>query len=767
MKRLYLLAVLLAPAGLAAQQPQPDFSQFQTLLSQIKLSIRLEWLDKGRQKDSLASKQLIERGLIAMRRYEITNRREDANRAREIFGKATDRYPNLPWAWYGLGIALAHGPDVRIKSPLGVLNKIVIGQSAAQIIGLDPRSRAKRALKHAIELDPVFPAPALELAELSLADQDKDGLRAARDALKRINSQPGPHASVATALSNVDSALGDLTDATDAADAAIAASPTDPSALHARAVALLLRAKDPPSGAQAYFSALDNLTDEAAEEFFHDVVALVADSERVAWDHGDLNAHRAWLRTFWDMRSARAGVSVPERLSEHYQRLSFAQKKYRRKSMRGADPSDALLHIRSSDKLEYDDRGIIYIRHGKPDEVVSSASINLRPNESWVYHAIDRKPQLVHFITLPDAPDFHLVDDILKAVDMSTTGFNSIPVVQLLEDRVAYEPRYGLMIARLQEARSDVMAASMTTRGGTADIMETLTNLGVQAATVSADERMLALNMVRSDSDRPHFDADLPFFYDVYTFRGTKGRTDITAAMAIPGQMLEPRDGNDASYALRLSLIVLDSTAGRVERSDTVFHFSASKPLVAGQHLRTQVQLAATPSPSASYRVVASNFSESISKGQMYGAPLPIPDYSGTHLMLSDIVLAEAEPGGSWKRGKLSLRLVPPRQFPRSKPLTLFYEIYNLAEGAAYRTEVSIFASDKGGGLGKLKRMFGGKHGMSFAFEGTASNADGAIQELRRLAPDLPAGRYRIQVKVTDLASVVVAQKERDFVVMK
>jgi GWxTD domain-containing protein len=768
MKRWCLLVLACLGPATDVRGQEPDYAGFQVTLAGVANPMQLDALDRARrQQDSLSAVRLVERGLIALRRYEITDRRADSDRAKKLFDTATDRYPSQPWAHYGLALALARGPDVRIKSPLGVLNKIVVAQSAAEIVGLDPRSRARRALKRALELDAQLQPAVLELAELALRDQDRGELRDAREALIRASRNGAVAPRIATALANVEASLGNLDAATAAADVALVESPGDASAIHARAIAMLRQTDNHDDGARAYFAAVDQLTPDAADAFFHDVIAIVTDAERAAWNGADVARRAEWLKDFWTLRAARSGVSIAERLAEHYRRLAFVRLKYRRKSLRGADPGEALLHVPAGDKLEYDDRGIIYIRHGKPDEIVSSLSVNLRPNETWVYQRQDGKPQLLHFVAMRNTPDFRLVDNILQAVDMTTTGFNTVSTVQLLEDRVGYEPRYGLMIARLREARTQAFAAAATREGTTRDIAQTFGDLDVQTRTLISEQRAAALRMVESDSDRPRFESELPFFYDIYTFRGENGRTDVTAAMAIPGDLLGADESDGLSYAVRLSLIVLDSVAGRVERVDTVFRFAARRALTTGEHLRTQVGLSVTPSLSTAHRVVASNPRGGASQGQLYGAPRVIPDYSGSNLMLSDIVLAEAEPGGSWQRGNLRLRLVPPRQFPRSRPLSLFYEVYNLPHGSSYRTEIAILPAEAGGAITRLKGLLGSDPGLRFSFEGTAEVHDGAAQELRQLSPDLKPGKYRIRVQVTNLTTKQTTAHEREFVVME
>jgi hypothetical protein len=152
--------------------------------------------------------------------------------------------------------------------------------------------------------------------------------------------------------------------------------------------------------------------------------------------------------------------------------------------------------------------------------------------------------------------------------------------------------------------------------------------------------------------------------------------------------------------------------------------------------------------------------------GQLYGGPFPVPDYTGSRLMLSDIVLAEPNATGRWRRGDVALALVPTGYF-KGGSFSVFYEIYNLAADAQYSTEIVIEPIRTSPG-DKLKGLFGGKGKMTLRFDGVASTTrDGVLQELRRVDAPLPPGKYRIKVSVTKPETREIATAERTFAVPK
>jgi hypothetical protein len=144
--------------------------------------------------------------------------------------------------------------------------------------------------------------------------------------------------------------------------------------------------------------------------------------------------------------------------------------------------------------------------------------------------------------------------------------------------------------------------------------------------------------------------------------------------------------------------------------------------------------------------------------GQLYTTPFPIPDYSGSHLMLSDIALGLPGSSTGWTRGNVALALLPTSQFPRAA-FDVFYEIYNLPDGTRYTTEIAI-EPVYDSGLNPRRR----DDPIRTRFDGVAyGDPDGSIRELRHVDAARGTGRHRLTVTVTNEATGEVASRSRVF----
>src|SRR5437868_638250 len=241
---LFLLFVAAAPAS--AQTLSVD-SVREQLASQTDIeALRRREFDLNR-KGAANPEAMIERGLVLIRLHELTREDRDAKQAGNILDRAKKRMPDDPRVYYAMALSRTSGYGTRIPSPFGVLNGIATQASVAEILKRDPVSLAKNDLKHALELQPNLFGAALELAHLSLDTRDKDNMQASAVILRRMVAEHIGSVRVATALSEIEEALGNVKAAADAAATASNLVTGDNSGLssasHARAVALL-RQKD-------------------------------------------------------------------------------------------------------------------------------------------------------------------------------------------------------------------------------------------------------------------------------------------------------------------------------------------------------------------------------------------------------------------------------------------------------------------------------------------------------------------------------------------
>lgn len=250
----------------------------------------------------------------------------------------------------------------------------------------------------------------------------------------------------------------------------------------------------------------------------------------------------------------------------------------------------------------------------------------------------------------------------------------------------------------------------------------------------------------------------LPFFYDIYTFRGSPGKTTVVAAYAVQARHLDDEDAKEGvRYRFDVTLVLADTSTGVVERRDDSVFVSVSRELPDDHVLSTYIEMQATPSRHMFQRVIMSD-ATTPGVGQLYGSYFPIPDYSGSALMLSDVALGQPEPTIGWQRRGHTLALLPTTQFPGSS-FDVYYEIYNLPFGTRYSTEIAI--ADAGGG--ERKSDF---RPVSIRFAGESdAHSDAVVTELRRVETALPNGRYLITVTVENDVTGESVTRSRFFAV--
>jgi hypothetical protein len=250
----------------------------------------------------------------------------------------------------------------------------------------------------------------------------------------------------------------------------------------------------------------------------------------------------------------------------------------------------------------------------------------------------------------------------------------------------------------------------------------------------------------------------LPFFYDLYTFRGTGGRTAVVAAFAVPAGRLEVEErARGIRYRFDVTLVLADTALRAVSRTDDSVYVGSPHRLPGEHLLFTHIEVQAPPSRTTLQRVIMTDATKP-GIGQLYGSPFPIPDYTGRDLMLSDIALGQPGARAGWERGDVTLALLPTSEFPGST-FDVYYEIYNLPAGHRYVTEIFVEDVDS-----TRTERAADRTTVRLRFAGEAdTRRDGMLQELRRVETSLDRGRYRITVTITDQQTGETASRARFF----
>ena len=668
----------------------------------------------------------VREGLTAIEQYQQSQNFEDATRAARHFVEAIKKDRNDAWAHYGLGLTL-----FRAKKTMVHVRASGVADGEAIFV-------AQRELEKALNISPQFAEAAEVLAKVAEKTRDDKALQRARETLRLSKGSTEK-------IAQIDAALNDT--------AAILARRPVTSMDYLRRARVLFNQGQDKAGAEAYFAGVKLWDDAALSEYLRDAEVIATPEEVSALTIGSSDEQAKAVSLFWQKRAVRDGITVAERIAEHYRRIAHAKATYANPNPagRGALPGSAVIreHLKGL-AAEVDARGLIYIRYGKPTEVQKQIGVIFRDNETWAYRQPDGQFDVYRFATEKSSSGFHLVWDVFDLLDggfsevrqaMLQGGAVDPTVVDLFTDQSKYDPRYAFMGARLlgyQSAR--MMCGTQQACAGMRN--DRVRELDGMRATNAAKALNTAREQLKHDNAVPRFDKNLALFYQLATFKGN-GCTDVVYSVAVPAP----------SY--RLNVTIADTISWIPQMVDSV----VAKELPAGGLLRASGSICAKSEFNAFVRLTASTSAE---QGITGGGELNIPDYGRSSLSVSGLLFA-APTDGPFKRGNVSLALVPPRRFKQGDPFRLFYEIYNLPAGRQYRTDISFETKDSN----PLSKLFGGKRSTRISFDGVSGS--GAVQqELRTVVPQIEAGKVEVSVTVTDKTTGEAAtSKETIWIVPK
>ncbi|RMD95813.1 MAG: GWxTD domain-containing protein, partial [Calditrichaeota bacterium] len=203
-----------------------------------------------------------------------------------------------------------------------------------------------------------------------------------------------------------------------------------------RAIELVV-AGEAEEATSLYYKILESSPDDSvAAQLFADIKDILTVAEITSYKQASDKGQ--WLLRFWQRLDPTPATPANERLVEHYRRLHVARNRYRSPQPRG-----------------YDDRGMIYVRYGEPDEIYSAALGSLsrygnvtRENESWVYHRLGD----VNFDFVEYGGLYRLEVDLRKAIESVPQNLKGSIILwrDLFEQRQHLNIRYQTTANKLE-----------------------------------------------------------------------------------------------------------------------------------------------------------------------------------------------------------------------------------------------------------------------------------------------------------------------------
>lgn len=673
----------------------------------------------------------LELGLLAYRIGEITGADKHYQDAAGEFEWASELRPGWPYAWYWLG---------RAELALGE-SSIIALENIRQILGFDPLSKAARAFARAAEADPSFSRALVDLGATALRQRIAPRLSVAQRALRlAAGTRAGEEPAVLLVRGRVERESG-AHDSALAAFRAYVALGGDQALGGLEIARSLYAVGQADSAIRAYFLATRPPVGDSARAEFRREVRWIATAEDLrAYDSLAADSLGPWLRRFWGRRDLADARLSGDRLIEQFRRYAYTRQNFRLVSRhRHFDIAEV---YRDTSQTEFDDRGVIYLRHGEPDARARYTDVDVHPNETWAYRRPSPIGDLVfHFVARGDVQDFKLVESLLDAYDFSTAlvlaGPTDIPtsvVGGLLSSRAHLAPLYERLARGGTAGRSALLAQER--RQGQRSIAEGTT----------------------TDSYPLRFERDLRPVVTSFAV-AAPGGSELHVVFAIPASALQSYlvGTGGVAYPVRFRVMVYDSAELAVGGVDTLRVFRSAGPLAPGSFLTEQVVI---PVPPGSYRFhfVAEELNADAGgmvPGQRVEAPAADRGFAA-----SDLVLGREGSGLVWRRREGDVPLNPLLRFPRDGAIELYYEVYGLPARSAVATQVSVAPR---GGRSLFSAILGRRSGARLEYT-TQTDAPGLARvrqhiDLRGLRP----GRYDLELDLRDPASGRRAVRRQSF----
>ena len=463
-----------------------------------------------------------------------------------------------------------------------------------------------------------------------------------------------------------------------------------------------------------------------ADLVFEDVKYLVSDQELAQYDAlTSASDARQFFATFWTKRNPYPAQRANARIGQHYERLVYAEEyfeQFGRKTF-AAETMPVDFPYAYFLNEEFNDKGIIYLRHGEPHHKVmtfrSGDNGPTESNESWQYLA---------------TPEYgEMLFDFFVPLGAHITEWRLTPVLSdpaMWEDRAEYSHKY-------------MRLAHSASTGLTQNMLESTEEGKQQIETGISTDRFSFADTVR------YYESPI----SVASFRGSKGRTvmDIGYVVA-PAEIAKAFSDTMQSFDVEAQCSLYTTSWKRVASSRKDHTYGRAKGI--GD---ISIELFSASVAPDSYFVAWQ--AKPLRANMVFNKDVRVfaLDFSGSSLNISDIELAymiePAKSGGEFVKGSLSVVPNPVGKCPLDHPLYLYFEVYNLAKDANGRSLYTIEYKLASVQIKKslLAGIFGSRRKTSISVPSERTGKENWSPEHMALdVSELEPGKYNVQVTVKD-----------------
>lgn len=694
--------------------------------------------------------------------------------AREAFDRALDEDGDNVHAWNGKGV-------YELRKDEGWL---ILLESLKKIFERDHISMAINAFERVLESDPDFHAARYNLA---LAHRQKRSEGSVKDAvreLERLMEEAPEYGRAPMLLALTYRDLGDFEKMRETIERA-PDSEAFPEAVQQLVLAYaLFNQGDREAGAEAYWQGLDAIdSEQAADIYWHDIRPLVLPPEDEEYRSLEVQWRPNFIRSYWTELADQSFVPVDERVAVHYERLHYAREHYRVDIPHRRHYSQITAYVPRF-QTGFDDRGVIYLRHGEPDDVARYQSAEVERNVSWKYEQPDGDPLLFHFVSDEDVNDYKLVRRLSDAITRSQSA--SLGGDVLLDrqagsrDRIAGQgvESIGALDARQLAGREEELRDLYRSRGHL-DPEYDRAGMDLDPQILEMEEARLAEDIqlaTRTQSYTPEVQSE-PFPYPLrpVPFKAPSGGTELAFYYALPTGAVTvlpyAGSGSAIDYRYQYRLDPIDDPMAVGKRNDREIRIASRNPIPQAAGVMLPAVERVTISP-GEYRYGVKLTDLNSGEFGVHRGLVRIDNLGGTDAMsMSGLLLASSvepadDPSNPFVRwGQLKVLPLPSGVFKREQTVFAYYEVYGLSPddsgNVRYRTTYTVAAPD--GGRNVVARFFsavgellGGdeeRGRVTYSFEREAPVQDPLLEYVSLDVSQSPPGQYTVTVEIEDLVS--------------
>lgn len=403
----------------------------------------------------------------------------------------------------------------------------------------------------------------------------------------------------------------------------------------------------------SFYRAIDSLeTVVEAALVFQDIKFVLTDTELDYYlSLNSMAELRRFFRLFWQRRNPVPAAPLNFRLIEHYRRLVYAEAYYRydgeRTWFNNPDKERYLRFPRVFNlNRTFNDKGLVYIRHGKPDDYAADVGENIPQNESWLYYEKgDKKKLIFHFFIDENATgnNWRLKADIPRALAFSRINWDKI-------------------FHRIYSA-------------GYLDYL----NVKTEMTELSKKDVLVGLNSDRHSWPKETKSLSFPFYLSSFKGRGDSTRCEIYYGLSSEDLLLKMDEGA-AGDEIIWGFKAVDNHFNDIYKEVKRISLSDIRDMTdsLGMYI-DQITFSSDTS-----RHLFSLYLQGIKENEKGGYTFRYhpPFYDDKSIKMSELELARtiqpSSDAGSFGKKGLSVVPQPDRTFYKNNPVYVYFELYNL-----------------------------------------------------------------------------------------